>query len=183
MKIAYKNIRAQLVQFFIIGIVISSCTNKSIDQRSVTIGKNEIGIVLTNGKKSVLESGSFKVDSFETLIILNKVDSLSIDEFEFIDFKANPLLCEAKIVFSLKAEHVKNITNDLDWVEDIKSYKKKLLYLRVRDEIRITAGNFETKDLIQENFQKNSSLEDLIQKRLEKYVDIKSLNLRIYEKQ
>lgn len=169
------------ILFLIFTSTIVSCGRSSKNQIDFTIEDNELGLVFTKNKRIILDSGEHRIDKESKVILFNKVDSLTMEDFDILDSNVKSLYCQAKVKYSLTAKHIENIADLLEWIHSIKSYKDLVIVPEIRSGIRNIAEKYEAKDLKNDDYQHNE-IEKFASNRLKKYADIVSLELKFYEK-
>ncbi|MCF8369673.1 MAG: hypothetical protein K9G76_11590 [Bacteroidales bacterium] len=176
----------RLIAINVILILLSSslisCGQNSQKQNEIKLNDNELGLIISKRKRYVLESGEHKLEEESKLIRFKKVDSLMVPEFEIIDFNAKNLYCQVQITYSLTPKHIEKIADFLEWVESIESYKKYLIIPEIRSEIRSSTENYKAIELEKVNFKDKAEIEDKVAESLTDYIDLISLELKIFEK-
>ena len=170
---------------YVIIILISttiSCGQISSKQINISINDNEYGLVVAKKKRYVLTTGEHEVDQDSKVTIFSKIDSLTINEFDILDINGKGLFCKTQIKYSFTVTHIDNIADLLKSIHSNKSYKEILFVPEIRSAIRYIAGNYMATDLENQDNQHLIEIEKGIVDRLEKYADLVSFELMIYEK-
>ena len=175
-------IRATHLFFLVFTSTMISCGQSSRNQINITINEHELGLILTKKNRYVLDSGEHKIDKESKVMMFNRIDSLTMEEFDILDLNAKSLFCHVQIKYSLTATHIENITNLLGWV-DIETYKKLLIAQEIKSEIRDVTSKYETIDLKKKDYKDTAQIKKSVGDRLKKYIDLISLELEISEKQ
>ncbi|MEQ8908164.1 MAG: hypothetical protein RIC95_03150 [Vicingaceae bacterium] len=149
----------------------------SYEGQTLSVEENQIFLILTEGKKYTLESGTYTINEKFKQIIFEKNSSLNIKEFDVLDSDNNILLCKVSAEYSLVPENVLNISNKLEWIHNIKTYKKLLLEQEIRVGIRKLAQDLSNEDLNMEEPENKEVFEKRIKDILKDYVDSISIKL------
>ena len=172
-----------LIFFLSLLITLTSCAQPSSNQVEIKVAETELALISTKNKRYVLESGAHKIENDSKVIKFNKTDSLSIAEFDILDLHAKSLFCKVKIKYFVTSKEIENIAELLEWKQSIESYKELMIVQELKGEIREITGVFTAFDLLNKDFSDNTQVEKQIKEKLNKYINLESLELLIYQKQ
>lgn len=171
-------IKTIIIIFLLFTFSLISCAQKSQKQNNIKINTNELGLVFCKNDRYVLDSGEYRTDKESKVLKFNKIDSLITPEFDILDLNVKSLYCKVQIKYSMTAQHLENIAGLIKRIYRIEAYKKVLLIPEIR---RITE-NYESEELKKEDYKNKAEVEKMIARRLNKYINLLSLELKIYEK-
>lgn len=159
-----------------------SCGQSLNNQIYLTIEDDELGLVFYKEKRIVLDSGEHKINKDSEVFLFRKTDSLTTKEFDILDINAKSLYCQIKVKYLLTTKHIENIADLLKWTHNIKQYQELVIIPQIMSEIRTISENYEAKILKNEDSHYLNEIKKLVSDGLEKYANIISLELKIFEK-
>jgi hypothetical protein len=165
--------------FFGALLSISSCTDV---QKVVHVAENEILLIINKSNSYILVEGEHSINQDSKTISFNKTDSLIMKEFDILDTNAQSLYCKPIVKYNLTINHVKNIAENFEWIHNIQSYKNILIGPEIRSYLRNIGLQTQHEKLIDADFVSQSNIENIVAKDLEKFIKLKSIEIKFYKK-
>jgi hypothetical protein len=169
-----------LILFLLFYSLSISCIGNPKKQKEILIKNNEIGVVFSNYKITVLESGAHKIDVNNRLVLLNKTDLLPMKDFDVLSSNVRSMYCQLSLNYSLSSKQVENMANFLG-VDGLVAYKERILVPEILSALREIAFKYTHKELENGSYQL-SDIENGINDQLKKYASVELVALKFYEK-
>jgi hypothetical protein len=160
-------------------ISITSCANVTDDKRVVIVDESEILLVLNKSKTDIYLKGEYSINKDSKTILFDKTDSLVMKEFDIMDMNTQTLYCKPTVIYNLTPNHVKNIAEKFEWINDMNSYKSILIGPEIRSIMRNLGFQSQQEQLISLDIVKRSDINDIIATRLENFIQLKSVDFNI----